>query len=51
MKRIHAQRALLQRNITQEEVAKAALFLCGDLSSRITDAVLPVDAGHHIMAM
>ena len=51
MKHIHAERSPLKRNITQEEVAKAALFLCSDLSSGITGTVLPVDAGYHIMAV
>ena len=51
MKRTHAQRAPLRRNITQQEVAKAALFLCSDLSSGVTGTVLPVDAGYHIMAV
>ena len=50
MKRTHAARAPLQRNITANEVAKAALFLCSDLSSGVTGTVLPVDAGYHIMA-
>ena len=50
MKRTHAARAPLQRNITANEVAKAALFLSSDLSSGITGAILPVDAGYHIMA-
>ena len=51
MKRVHAQKAPLQRNITSEEVAKAALFLCSDLSSGITGAIVPVDAGFNIMAV
>ena len=51
MKRAHAEKAPLQRNITADEVAKSALFLCSDLSSAITGAVLPVDAGYHIMAV
>ena len=51
MKRAHADKAPLRRNITAEEVAKSALFLCSDLSSAITGAVLPVDAGYHIMAV
>ena len=51
MKRVHSERAPLGRNITQEEVAKVALFLCSDLSSGITGTVLPVDAGYHIMAV
>lgn len=51
MRHIHAERAPLRRNISQEEVAKAALFLCSDLSSGITGTILPVDAGFHIMAV
>jgi enoyl-[acyl-carrier protein] reductase I len=51
MRKIHAQRAPLGRNISQEEVAKAALFLCSDLASGVTGTILPVDAGYHIMAV
>ncbi len=51
MKRIHAEKAPLQRNITADEVAKTALFLCSDLSSGITGSIIPVDAGYHIMAV
>ena len=51
MKRVHADRAPLKRNISHDEVAKAALFLCSDLSSGITGSVIPVDAGYHIMAV
>ena len=51
MKQRHAQTAPLKRNITVDEVAKAALFLCSDLSSGITGSVIPVDAGYHIMAV
>ena len=51
MERIHAERAPLRRNITQEEVGKAALFLASPLSSGITGTVLPVDAGYHIMGV
>lgn len=50
-KRIHAERSPLHRNITQEEVAKVALFLCSDLSSGITGTTIPVDAGYHIMGV
>ncbi|PWK13766.1 enoyl-ACP reductase FabI [Tumebacillus permanentifrigoris] len=45
-----AEKAPLKRNITQEEVAKTALFLASDLSSGITGEVIHVDAGYHIMA-
>ena len=51
MKRLHAEKAPLKRNITPEEVGKAALFLCSDLSSGVTGSVIPVDAGYHIMAV
>ena len=51
MKRAHAERAPLQRNITADEVAKTALFLSSDLSTGVTGTVLPVDAGYHIMAV
>jgi enoyl-[acyl-carrier protein] reductase I len=51
MKRAHAEKAPLGRNITHEEVAKAALFLCSDLASGITGVVLHVDAGYHIMGI
>jgi enoyl-[acyl-carrier protein] reductase I len=45
----HAEKAPLKRNITQEEVGKAGLFLLSDLASGITGEVLYVDAGYHIM--
>ncbi|MBF8267515.1 MAG: Enoyl-[acyl-carrier-protein] reductase [Dehalococcoidia bacterium] len=51
MRSIHAEKAPLKRNVTHEEVAKTALFLCSDLSSGITGSVIPVDAGYHIMAL
>jgi enoyl-[acyl-carrier protein] reductase I len=51
MKKVHAEKAPLKRNITHEEVGKAALFLCSDLSSGVTGSVIPVDAGYHIMAV
>jgi len=46
-----AEKAPLRRNITVDEVAKTALFLCSELSSGITGAIIPVDAGYHIMAV
>ena len=51
MKKVHAARAPLKRNITHEEVAKTALFLCSDLASGVTGSIIPVDAGYHIMAV
>jgi enoyl-[acyl-carrier protein] reductase I len=47
---VYEQRAPLKRNITHEEVGKAALFLLCDLASGITGEILYVDAGFHIMA-
>ena len=51
MKKAHAARAPMERNITHDEVAKTALFLCSDLSSGITGSIIPVDAGYHIMGV
>ena len=51
MRHVHAERAPLQRNITVEEVANTALFLCSSMSSGITGTVIPVDAGYHVMAI
>ena len=51
MRRRHAEKAAMKRNISADEVAKSALFLCSDLSSGITGSVIPVDAGYHIMAV
>ncbi|MBI4340106.1 MAG: enoyl-ACP reductase [Chloroflexi bacterium] len=51
LKHLHAERAPLRRNITHEEVGKAALFLLSDLSSGITGAILPVDGGYSIMGV
>ena len=51
MRRAHAEKAPLGRNITADEVAQTALFLCSDLSSGVTGTILPVDAGYHIMAV
>lgn len=43
--------APLRRNITQEDVGNAGLFLLSPLASGITGVVLFVDAGYHIMGM
>lgn len=47
----HAERAALKRNITQDEVAKASLFLLSHMSSGMTGEVLYVDAGYRIMGV
>ncbi|MBI4298266.1 MAG: enoyl-ACP reductase [Chloroflexi bacterium] len=51
MKRIHQERSPMKRNISHEEVAKTALYLCSDLSSGVTGAVIPVDTGYSIMGI
>lgn len=51
MRRHHAEKAAMKRNISADEVAKTALFLCSDLSSGITGSVIHVDAGYNIMAV
>ena len=47
----HAERSALKRNITQEDVARAALFLASDLAASITGEVLFVDAGYNVMGV
>ncbi len=51
MKRIHAERSPMRRNITAEEVAKTALYLCSDLASGVTGEILNVDTGYNIMGI
>lgn len=51
MQEAHAERSPLRRNITQEEVGNAALFLASGLASGITGEVLYVDAGYNIMGV
>jgi len=41
----------LRRNITADEVADCALFLCSDLSKAITGQVIYVDAGYNVMGI
>lgn len=45
------EKAPLRRNVTQEDVAGAALFLCSPLAAGITGEVLHVDAGFNILAL
>jgi enoyl-[acyl-carrier protein] reductase I len=49
--KVYEQRSPLKRNITQEEVGRAALFLLTDMASGITGTTLHVDAGFHITAI
>ncbi|MGA1861311.1 enoyl-ACP reductase [Deferribacter thermophilus] len=45
------ERAPLRRNVTQDDVAKAALFLCSDLASGVTGDILYVDSGYNILGL
>ncbi|MBI4828799.1 MAG: enoyl-ACP reductase [Nitrospinae bacterium] len=47
MLHLGAEGAPMKRNVTQEEVGKAALFLLSDLSTATTGDCLFVDAGYH----
>jgi enoyl-[acyl-carrier protein] reductase I len=41
----------LRRNVSQADVANAALFLCSDLGAGVTGEVLYVDSGYNIMGL
>src|SRR5215216_1184034 len=41
----------LKRNITQEEVGNAALYLLSDLGTAMTGEVMHVDGGYHVVGM
>jgi len=47
----HAERAPLRRNITAEEVAAAAVFLCSSSAAGVTGEVMHVDAGYNVMGI
>ena len=51
MRHAYEERSPLKRNVTHEEVADVALFLLSDMSSGITGAVIPVDAGYNVMGI
>ncbi len=46
-----AQKSPLRREITADEVADAALFLCSPLARAVTGETLHVDAGYHAMGL
>ena len=48
---LNAQMAPLQRNVTTEEVANAAAFLCSSWASGITGEILYVDGGFNTVAL
>ena len=41
----------LRRNVTTEDVAKTALYLCSNLSSGVTGEIIYVDAGYNIIGL
>ncbi len=41
----------MRRNIEQEDVARACLYLCSDLARNVTGEVLHVDAGQNILGV
>ena len=45
------ERAPMRRNVTQEDVAQAALFLCSDMSMGVTGEVMHVDSGYNILGL
>lgn len=45
------ERAPLRRNVTQDEIGRAALFLCSELASGVTGEVVHVDSGYNILGM
>jgi len=47
----YEERAPLRRNVTADEVARAALFLSSDLGGGITAEILHVDAGYNVVGM
>ena len=51
MMRLHAERAPLRRNVTLEEIAGAAIFLCSSMGSGVTGEVLHVDCGYNIVGL
>lgn len=47
----HEEHAPLRRNVTAEEVAEAAFYLCSPAASGISGEVLHVDGGYSVMGM
>ena len=47
----HSEHAPLRRNVSGEEVASAALYLCSPAAAGITGEVLHVDGGYNVMGM
>ena len=47
----NADKTPLKRNIEQDDVGDAALYLCSDLARNVTGEILHVDAGQNIMGV
>jgi enoyl-[acyl-carrier protein] reductase I len=47
----NAEKTPLRRNIDQDDVARASLFLCSDLARSVTGEVLHVDCGQNILGV
>ena len=45
------EKAPLRKNVTQEDVANTALFLCSALGAGVTGEVLHVDSGYNILGL
>lgn len=45
------EKAPLRRNITQEDVARSALYLCSELSSGVTGEIHYVDGGYNVVGI
>jgi enoyl-[acyl-carrier protein] reductase I len=46
-----AEKAPLRRNVTLEDIAGAAVYLCSDLGAGVTGEVIHVDAGYNILGL
>jgi len=42
--------APLRENVTIEDIGGTALYLCSDLSARVTGEIVYVDSGYNILA-
>lgn len=45
------EKAPLRKNVTQEDVANTALFLCSDMAGGVTGEVVHVDCGYNILGL
>lgn len=45
------EKAPLRRNVTQDDVANTALYLCSELGNGVTGEVIYVDSGYNIMGL